>query len=266
MIAEVRIKLKAQKPKTNATTHKQFDTNKLKDRDIRRSFCISLHNKFEALNLLDEAEDSSVENIWTSVKSAYHDVAKARLGFKKRKKEKWISDDTWKCISKRKETRTLILNTLSPEQKAQLQLRYKEEDKAVKRSARKDKRNVIEEKAALAEEAAKKGDSKMVYRLTNEIVGKKTIRTSLVKDENEDVISDPQKADERWASHFEKVLNRPRPDDPEVVPDKPFLQIDVSADPPSTEEVSRWDHGRDAEGVPSSLHNRLDCSPSGHLE
>ena len=51
--------------------------------------------------------------------------------------------------------------------------------------------------AALAEEAAKKGDSKMVYRLTNEIVGKKTNRTSLVKDENGDIISDPQKADER---------------------------------------------------------------------
>ena len=96
----------------------------------------------------------------------------------------------------------------------------------------------LREKQRFAEEAAKKGDSKMVYRLTNEIVGKKTNRTSLVKDENGDVISDPQKADERWASHFEKVLNRPRPDDPETVPDTPFLQIDVSADPPSTVEVT----------------------------
>ncbi|XP_065584026.1 craniofacial development protein 2-like [Artemia franciscana] len=164
-------------------------------------------HKFEALNLLDETNDFDVENTWTSVKSVYHDVPKANLGFKKRKKEEWISDDTWKYISKRKETRTLILNTSSPEQKAQLQLRYKEEDKAVKRSARKDKRIVIERKAAFAEEAAKKGDSKM-------------------------------KADERWASHFEKVLNRPRPDDPETVPDTPFLQIDVSADPPSTVEVT----------------------------
>ena len=108
----------------------------------------------------------------------------------------------------------------------------------MKRIARKDKRIAIERKAALAEEAAKKGDSKMVYRLTNEIAGKKINRTSLVKDENGDVISDPQKADERWASHFEKVLNRPRPDDPETVPDMPFLQIDVSADTPSTEEVT----------------------------
>ncbi|XP_065578596.1 craniofacial development protein 2-like [Artemia franciscana] len=202
MIAEVRIKMKAQKRKTNTATHKQFDTDKLKDPDIRKNFCIFLHNGLEALNLLNETNDFDIENTWTSVKSVYHDVAKANLGFKKRKKEEWISDDTWKYISKRKETRTLILNTSSPEQKAQLQLRYKEEDKAVKRSARKDNRIAIERKAALAEEAAKKGDSKMVYRLTNEIVGKKTNRTPLVKDENGDVISDPQKAYERWASHF----------------------------------------------------------------
>ncbi|XP_065571740.1 uncharacterized protein LOC136034469 [Artemia franciscana] len=152
-IAKVRIKLKAQKLwryKTNTTTHKQFDIDKLKDPHIRKNFCRSLHNRFETLSLLDEADDFVVENTWTSVKSVYHDVAKVNLGFKKRKKEELISDDTQKYSSKCKETQTLILNTSSPEQKAQLQLRYKEEDKAVKRSTRKDKRIGIERKAALA--------------------------------------------------------------------------------------------------------------------
>ena len=95
-------------------------------------------------------------------KSTYHGVAKVRLGFKKRKKEERISENFWKCIAKRQEKRTLILNTLIPEQKAQLQLHHKEEDKVVKRSAIKNKRNFIEEKAALAEKATKKGDSKIV--------------------------------------------------------------------------------------------------------
>ncbi|XP_065565735.1 uncharacterized protein LOC136030594 [Artemia franciscana] len=116
-------------------------------------------------------------------------------------------------------------------------LRYKEEDKVVKRSARKDKRIAIERKPALAEEAAKKGDSKM-------------------------------KADERWASHFEKVLNRPRPDDPETVPDTRFLQIDVSADPPSTEEgttaVKKLKNGR-APGVDGITAEMLKVSLRAYI-
>ena len=74
---------------------------------------------------------------------------------------------------------------------------YKEKDKEVKKSARKDKRQILEKKAALAEEAARKGDSKTVYRLTNEMVGKQSSQITLVKDENGSIISDPEKIDER---------------------------------------------------------------------
>ena len=120
MIAKLRTKLKAQMPKISTTTHKYFDTDKMKGRDIRKNFCISLHNKFEAINLLDEAEESDVENAWISLKSRFYDYAKAKLGFKNRKKKYRISDDTWKYIRKGKETQTLIPNTLSTEKMAQL--------------------------------------------------------------------------------------------------------------------------------------------------
>ena len=77
----------------------------------------------------------------------------------------------------------------------------------------------------------------MVYGLANEIARKKVNRSSLVKDENGNVLLDPKKVDERWASHFENILNRPPHHHRETVPDILFLQIDGSADPPSTLEV-----------------------------
>jgi hypothetical protein len=41
------------------------------------------------------------------------------------------------------------------------------------------------------------------------MVGKQSSRITLVKDENEGILSDPDKIDERWAAHFEKLFNRP---------------------------------------------------------
>jgi len=87
---------------------------------------------------------------------------------------------------------------------------HRKKDKEIKKSVRTDKRQFIEQKAALAEEAANKGDSKTVYRLTNEMIGVKSKRTNLVKDENGALLTDPLMIDEMWVTHFDNLLNRPR--------------------------------------------------------
>ncbi|XP_065584387.1 uncharacterized protein LOC136043406 [Artemia franciscana] len=235
MIAHLQIKLRAQK-KTQQDLKKLYDTDKLQDQKIRRDFCISVWNKFDALPV--EANDSeSVEEKWEKIKSAYTTIAAEKLGFRKKPKERWISDITWKLIDERKTLKqAMLIDTTRCSELATKQI-YKEKDKEVKKSARKDKRQFLEKKAALAEEADRKGDSKTLYRLTNEMVGKQSSRITLVKDENGSIISDPEKIDERWASHFEKLLNRPRTCDQANVPDIPFMYLDFNTDPPSAEEI-----------------------------
>ncbi|XP_065576323.1 craniofacial development protein 2-like [Artemia franciscana] len=168
---------------TQQDLKKLYDTNKLQDQKIRRDFCISLWNKFDTLAV--EANDSeSVEEKWEKIKSAYTTIAEEKLGFRKKPKETWISDITWKLIDERKALKqAMLIDTTRCSELARKQL-YKETDKEVKKSARKDKRQLLEKKAALAEEASRKGGSKTVYRLTNEMVGKQSSRTTLVKDEN----------------------------------------------------------------------------------
>ncbi|XP_065580640.1 uncharacterized protein LOC136040326 [Artemia franciscana] len=114
---------------------------------------------------------------------------------------------------------------------------YREIDKQVKKSVQTDKRQFIEQKAALAEEAAKKGDLKTVYRLTNEMIGVKPNRTNLVRDENGALLTDPLMIDERWAAHLENLLNRPRINDQDIIPDTPFMILNVNEEPPSPEEI-----------------------------
>ena len=59
----------------------------------------------------------------------------------------------------------------------------------VKKSARGDKRDFLEKKAATAEEAAKRGDSRAVYKITNEIIGKRRNLNGPVKDQNGKIVT-----------------------------------------------------------------------------
>ena len=54
-------------------------------------------------------------------------------------------------------------------------------NKEIKKSARTDKRNYMEQKIIQAKDAAKRGDSRTLYKLTNEIKGKKPIQDGPVR-------------------------------------------------------------------------------------
>ena len=105
-------------------------------------------------------------------------------------------------------------------------------DKAIKKSVRADKNRSLEQKTQRAEEATRRGDSRSEYRITNEIVEKRP-KTELVKDEFGWLLTDPDKVSEAWATHFKKLLNRPPPDNPPDIPDKPFLNLAVDIIVPS---------------------------------
>ncbi|XP_065568745.1 uncharacterized protein LOC136032350 [Artemia franciscana] len=140
-------------------------------------------------------------------------------------------------IHLKKSAKLSILLASDASESIVLQVSYGEIDKQVKKSVRTDKRQFFEQKAALAEETAKKEDLKTVYRLTNEMIGFKPNRTNLVKDENGAFLSDPLMIDERLASHIENLLNRPRINDQDIIPDTPFMILNVNEEPPSPKEI-----------------------------
>ncbi|KAK2712150.1 hypothetical protein QYM36_010997 [Artemia franciscana] len=77
-----------------------------------------------------------------------------------------------------------------------LLLLYLQKRKEVKKQTRIDKRKSIEDKAEQAEEAAKKGKSRLVYKM---------------KDSKGNVLTSEEQTNERWAERFENVLNPLRP-------------------------------------------------------
>ena len=70
----------------------------------------------------------------------------------------------------------------------------------------------------MAEEAAKRGDSRAVHKITNGIIGKRSNLNWPVKDENSKMVTAPDEISEFWAVYFEKVFNRPSPPNTADIP------------------------------------------------
>ena len=72
-------------------------------------FQLELSNRFEALQ--PELEPSAdVESIWEKLNTTYREAAEEKLGYKKKKKERWISERTWKLIDSGKSAKVSILS------------------------------------------------------------------------------------------------------------------------------------------------------------
>ena len=145
------------------------------------------------------------------IKENHNEGAKLVSGFKNRPKYQWLSDEMWQYIEKCKQAKLLLLPNCGAVQQLQCvfsNLTYQYHDKMGNKGARKDKHSPLEKKAKLAEEAAKRGDSKTAYRLTNEIVGKHQNIERSVLDLKRRLATDPEDMSKVKADHFQTLLNR----------------------------------------------------------
>jgi len=107
------------------------------------------------------------------VRSIFKETNKNCLGMQKtRKRKERITPDTWKNI----EGRLPLKKKINDSSLARLQERYRaehsENNRRVKRNIRTDKRADGEELTKQAQEAARKGEKRNVYKITRLVCGK----------------------------------------------------------------------------------------------
>lgn len=127
-------------------------------------------------------------------------------------------------------------NSCTRAQKVKAQAQYREAEKRVKRSIKKDETNHIEALAVEAEEAARCGNMKDLYATTEKLSGKTSKPQRPVKDKEGKPIIGEEGQRRRWMEHFEDPLNRPAPQDPPHIQQADRdLEMDLST--PSKEET-----------------------------
>ena len=94
------------------------------------------------------------------------DATKQVIGYKRNKNKEWLSEETWLKISERREINKKILNERDTNKIEVLRKTYELKNKEVKKHARKDKRDYMNNLAEEAEMAANTFDSKKLYQIT----------------------------------------------------------------------------------------------------
>ena len=211
----IKLRLKTQ-PKEKKNNRVKYDTAKLKEKDILKTFKIQLRNRYQVLE--EEApeveEDEEVERDSERMERAYVEVAEAVLGRPRKKKKPWISEKSWKLVEQRENINKEIIGTKSERIKKQLKIKYKEKDKETKRSIKLDKKKWIEDIASKAEEASKKQHMKTLYGLTKTLCNERPRQSNSVMDKRGNLINGKKAEQERWTEYFKEVLNREDPINP----------------------------------------------------
>ena len=224
------VSLKLRRSKGRQAHQQRLDSGRPNESLTKQAFAVEVKNRFQVLG---EQQEMTIDGFNQALREAGEKV----LGFRRKKKEEWIKEDTWKKIDERRQTKEKINNTRSERLKEKHRSFYSELNKQVKRMARADKKDYIEKLADEAEEAAGKNDLKTLYKINKQLNNGFKNCDVPVKNKNGMVIEKEAEKLQRWKEHFESVLNRPDP--PHLADIQPAdTDLDICTDPPSLEEVT----------------------------
>ncbi len=165
------IKLKLKKSLAQGHWQKKLDIAKLQYPKKNKDFVLELRNRFSLTEVSSEMEEEpTINSKWNAIKTIYSETAQKVLGFKKKGAKEWISASTWQKVEERKQLKAKMLNSKSQRLLEKTKMSYKNKDREVKRSARRDKRVFVEHLASEAEKAAAYGKLCIVYKITSDSV------------------------------------------------------------------------------------------------
>ncbi len=129
-----------------------------------------------------------------------------------------------------------MLNSKSQWLLEKSKMSYKNKDREVKRSARRDKRVFVEHLASKAEKAAAYGKLGIVYKITKRLCGKCTNQTTHVMDKKGNICTSESDQAARWVQHFHEVLKLPEPEQLANITTTDDI-LEINSNPPDSVEV-----------------------------
>jgi len=156
------------------------------------------------------AQDTDINAQWEKTKKIL-DTCGSVLGRMKRIRKEWLSDETYRKVEERRKAKQILNDARTRQGKREATRYYNEKNREVKKSCRRDKRDLIESIAREAEDAANNNDLRTLYMTTQKLSGIRCNQNRPIRSEDGTLLTKMEDQLQRWKRHFESVLNRPAP-------------------------------------------------------
>ena len=217
----------------------RYNVDFLKDPSTAEEYKVALANRFKVLQeLYDEDEGVNINSQWSHIKDAVNTTCEEIIGRRKPQQKDWISVETMRKIQTRRDKKEAVNSSRTRAAKVTAQKEHTAANREVKKSVKTDKRNFVEGLAQEAEKAAASRNMKQLYDTTRKLAGKFKKSERPIRDKNGIVLMGADKQLNRWAEHFEELLNRQVPQNqPDIQPAETDLPIDCNK--PTREEIKK---------------------------
>jgi hypothetical protein len=127
--------MKLRKVFTMTNPRVKYNVNFLKNKITKEQFNITLSNKFQILEELDNIEDQ-----WSQIKYMINNTCEETLGRKSYTQKEWITPETLRKVQERKQKKGAINSSRTREEKATAQTERNKARTEIRQSVRKDRR------------------------------------------------------------------------------------------------------------------------------
>jgi sorting nexin-29 len=201
-VAKLRDRIAVSKRARQKFDLERFDMKKLDDVEVKEKYQVEISNRFAVLESLDESFD--INNAWESIRENIKTSAEDNLGYQRLKQNKpCFEDECSKLIDQQKQAKLKWLQNPSQMNGDNLQNLRRETSSIFRNKEREYLKGKINE----LETNNKNKNIKDLYRIINGFKKGYQPRINIIKNENGNLIADPQSVLNRWKHFFNQVLN-----------------------------------------------------------
>ena len=240
ILSKINFRIQPKRRPQGTKTSKRLNVKKLKSSTIKQSFADTLEMHLDSLDL----ENQDVETAWGTLRETVYSTAMECLGPSTKKQNDWFDENCTEIMQMLENKHRLYKAHLDDPNSIAKKDALRNIRSTIQRQLRQMQDSWLSNKADEIQGFADRNDLKNFYRGIKEVYGPTTTSPfPLLSADSSTLITDKDKILERWAEHFDNVLNRPSNINDEAIERLPQIPINETLGAlPTQEEIQKATH------------------------
>ena len=238
IVSKLKLVIQPQKRPQGLKAPKKMDPARIADPVVKATLMTQLSEIMK-----DQTVDpENIGGSWTHFTDSVHKVSMETVGAPSRVHQDWFDDQNADIQQLIDQKHQLFRSHLSDPSSSSKKDAYQCAKRTCQRELRQMQNQWFSQKAKDIETHATTNNSKEFYKTLQAVYGRRPAASSssLLDSKGENLITDPEEILERWAEHFDGVLNRPSTMNDEAINRLPQIEVNMALDLiPTLEEVNK---------------------------